>query len=196
MSQNTQDRLTAMRTRIEARAQRALEGREQMARHRDELRSLMDKRDDDFQEKAKQHELETTLKYLGKQLDREEKVERVRRVPLAQGYAVELQLRRRHEDMRAAQGLTQERVRLGSQRSSEHARFMQKRERLLAEIAQLKDPTDPKGLQRIREILQLEEGEMENLVSTAKSAVGAYSRPPSALTARSAPPPDPANPGQ
>jgi hypothetical protein len=150
----------------------------------------MDKRDDDFKEKAKAHELETTLKILGKQLDRDEKIERVRRMPLAQGYAAELQLRRRHEDILAANAFGQERMRLGSQRSSENARFMEKKERLLAEIAQLKDPTDPKGLQRIREILQIPEEEMENLVGSAKSGVGAYSRPPTALTSRSAPAPE------
>jgi hypothetical protein len=188
MNQNTQDRLSTMRTRIESRAQKALDCRERIAQHKDELRTLMDKRDDDFKEKEKQHELETTLKYLGRQLDRDEKIERVRRMPLAHGYTAELQLRKRHEDILAANGWSQERMKLGSQRSSENARYMEKKERLLAEIAQLKDPTDPKGLQRIRQILQLEEDEMERLVNSAKSGVGTYSRPPTGLTSRSAAP--------
>jgi hypothetical protein len=174
------DKLATMRAKLSSRIQKVQEQKVRVEQRRNEHRVAMEDEVAQFSKlwQEKMHAL--SLKILDRQIDRDEKVDRVRRIPVAQQYAMDVELRKRHEASVTEQKLAFERMKLTNQKALEQSRYLERKERLLVEIAEMRDPNDPKYIKRIQEILQVSEEEMEELITIAKAPVRPPSRPPTA----------------
>jgi hypothetical protein len=65
---------------------------------------------------------------------------------------------------------------LSNQRALGHAKYMERRERLLAEAAEIQDATDVKLRRMVQAILQLTSEEMQNLIEIAQTPAGQLSK--------------------
>jgi hypothetical protein len=171
------EKLEVARNIASSRAQKAQEERDKLQQKRDERRTRMENQSAEFSKRLQQKHHELLLKNLEKQLDKEDKIEKVRRIPIAKQYVMDVELRKRHEDALTEQHLSFERLKISNQKAVEQSRYFEKREQLLAEIAEIKDPSDLKSLKKIQAILQVSDESMEKLINIAKATVKAYGKP-------------------
>ena len=175
------ERIEAMRARIAERVQRASETRDKQAKDREDYRARLDQQDEEVAQRCKQQMLSQTLKLMDRQLDREEKVDKMKRKEVARQYAMDIQMKQHQDAMRVKSALDQERHRIAAKKSLENTKFMEKRERLIQEIGSIDCPDDVNAMRRIMGILNIQEDEMKVLIDAARNTVGEYSRPSTAM---------------
>jgi hypothetical protein len=173
-------KLATMRAKLSARVQKAHDQQARLEQRRNEHRTAIEDEVLQFSKRWQEKMHELSLKMLDRQLDRDEKVDKVRRIPIARQYAMDLDLRKRYEDTVTEQQLAAERTKLTNQKALEQSRYLERKERLLDEIAQMRDPNDPKYIKRIQAILQVTDDEMEELITMAKAPLARASRPATA----------------
>ena len=178
------ERLDAMKKRLTERVKKANETLERQTKERDNYRIRLDQQDEEVAERHKQQVLSQTLKLMDRQLDREERVDKVKRKAVAKQYAIDMQMRKSRDDSRVASALDQERSRLAARKSLENSRFLEKREQIVSEIGSIDCPDDPKAMRKVMGILKIDEAEMKTLIDVARNTVGEYSRPSTALCSR------------
>ncbi|OHT09488.1 hypothetical protein TRFO_04580 [Tritrichomonas foetus] len=174
-------RLENIRNRVN---ERSIKAQEELQRQKNELeiyRKKLDDRDSEIVEKRKKQSLDTTLKYLSRSLDRDEKAENAKRLGIRKAYMAEMNMKKRYDDTATTQQLLAEKQKVINGKHLLDSKFQAQKEQLLYEFRTAKDPNDPKCKKKIAELLQISEDELEKLVQVAKSTVGEFARPQTAL---------------
>ncbi|EAY07649.1 hypothetical protein TVAG_430130 [Trichomonas vaginalis G3] len=98
-------------------------------------------------------------------VDRDEKITQARRRKLAQDYEFQRSKMLSEEDQKARLETQREMARVNQMRTGAQIRVQQRMERLKIELARLRTLDDKKTLRNIRTILEVEENEMQEMIS-------------------------------
>lgn len=178
---SVKSRLDNVRTKINERSQKCQQELDKQRLKREEYRKKLDDRDLALEAKLKKQTLDTTLKYLSRKIDREEKIENAKRMTIRKAYMHETMNRKRSEDTRVASQLQIEKQRIMSQIASTDFNYRNRRDEILAEFKKMANPNDPSSKKKIAKLLNISVDEIDDLISFAKSSLGNFSSPKSAM---------------
>ena len=172
--------LETVKNRIDERSKRVHEELDKQKLEVDLFRKKLDQKDSEVEQKRKKLALDTTLKYLERQIDRDEKAENAKRIGVRKAYMAEVAMKQHYEDVHAVSKLSVEKQKIINGRHLVDSKFQAKKEQLLAEFRAAGNPNDPRFKKRIAELLQIDICEIDELINAAKSSLIEYSRPSTA----------------
>lgn len=170
-SNTLKNRLDSIRSRISDRSQKIQDKLTKQRQERDLYRKKLDERDQEVEAKMKKQNLDLTLKYLSRKIDRDDKAENARRIMIRQAYLTEVSQKQRHEDSRMAQQLSVEKQKVINEKSLADTHYQTRKNQLINELREMSNPDDPATRAKIAKLLNISTEEMENLIEKAKSTV-------------------------
>lgn len=180
-------RLENIRNKMNERSQKCQQQLDKQRIELEEYRKKLEERDLAIEAKLKKQNLDTTLKYLSRKIDRDDKIENAKRMKIRKDYLNETINRQQNEDSRITSQLQIEKQKIMNEISSTDLIFRDRRDEILAEFKRMDNPDSPICKKRIAQLLNVSVNDVNDLIMFAKSSLGDYSRPKTALQSRGSP---------
>lgn len=174
-------RLDNIRIKMNERSQKCQQQLDKQRIELEEYRKKLDERDLAIEAKLKKQNLDTTLKYLSRKIDRDDRIENAKRMKIRKDYLNESLNKKQNEDTRIASQLQIEKQKIMNEISSTDLIFRDRRDEILAEFKRMDNPDSPNCKKRIAKLLNVSVDDVNDLILFAKSSLGNYARPQTAL---------------
>lgn len=155
IARNEQEKLNRVRS-----------SRDAMEQENQKLREKYLQESNEAQARAEQLRSRDMLAVAQSIVDRDEKIAQARRRRLAHDYELERSKRLAQEDENTKRETDREYARVNAMKTGAQLRVQQRLERLKIELARLKSLEDQQTLSNIRNILEVEEHEMQEMISS------------------------------
>lgn len=162
-------RLDIIRQRVTERASKCKDAQVRGIQTRDEFRQKLEQTEREAQERLRKQSIDTQLKIVSKQFERETKVENIHHGFAAKEHMKQLQNKQTSNELTQVNKLEAERQKVLSKKTVEQNKYLSMREMIMNEFRNMDSPLDQKGLAKIQQLLGIEEEEMQSLIEQARN---------------------------